>query len=107
MKLVLAIVSNDDGPAVLSEATRAGFSATKLTSSGGFLRAGNVTVMFGIEDGRLQELLDLLRNFCSKRTQITAPAAHYGDLFGANTPVEITAGGATVFVIDVEQFLKM
>ena len=56
MKLVVAIVNNDDSHAVLSEITRAEFSATKLSTSGGFLRAGNVTLLIGVEDERVSEL---------------------------------------------------
>ena len=69
MKLVLAIVSNDDSPIAISELMREGFSATKLASSGGFLHAGNVTFMIGVEDERLNELKELLGKFCKKRKQ--------------------------------------
>ena len=63
MKLVVAIVNNDDSHAVLSEITRAEFSATKLSTSGGFLRAGNVTLLIGVEDERVSELIDLIGRF--------------------------------------------
>ena len=60
MKLVIAIINSDDCHAVLSEITHAGFSATKLSTSGGFLRAGNVTLLIGVEEERLDTLIDII-----------------------------------------------
>ena len=102
MKLVVAIVNNDDSHAVLSEITRAEFSATKLSTSGGFLRAGN-----GVEDERVSELIDLIGRFSRKRTQLVQPASTYINEPLMSAPVEITVGGATVFVLDVAQFYKL
>ena len=102
MKLVVAIVNNDDSHAVLSEITRAEFSATKLSTSGGFLRAGNVTLLIGVEDERVSELID-----SRKRTQLVQPASTYINEPLMSAPVEITVGGATVFVLDVAQFYKL
>ena len=105
MKLVVAIVNNDDSHAVLSEITRAEFSATKLSTSGGFLRAGNVTLLIGVE--RVSELIDLIGRFSRKRTQLVQPASTYINEPLMSAPVEITVGGATVFVLDVAQFYKL
>ncbi len=107
MKLVVAIVNNDDSHTVLSEITRAEFSATKLSTSGGFLRAGNVTLLAGVEDERVSELIDLIGRFSRKRTQLVQPASTYINEPLMSTPVEITVGGATVFVLDVAQFYKL
>jgi len=108
MKMVIAIIDSDDSAAVLSEITRQGLSATKLSTSGGFLRAGNVTLLIGVPKERLSELLEILRRFSSKRTQMMPPGGHSfsGEVFPA-LPVEVTVGGATVFVLDVEQFYKL
>ncbi len=77
MKLVVAIVNNDDSHAVLSETARAEFSATKLSTSGGFLRAGNVTLLIGVEDERVSELIDLIGRFSRKRTQLVQRCLHH------------------------------
>ena len=50
MKLVLAIVSNDDASAVTSALTKNNFYMTRLSTTGGFLRAGNTTLIVGTED---------------------------------------------------------
>ena len=105
MKLVFAIVGNDDAHIVIPELMREGFSATKLASSGGFLHAGNVTFMIGVEDGRLDGLKELLGSFCKKRKQIVPVS--YGEGFSAGVPAEVTVGGATLFVLDVDSFEKL
>ncbi len=106
MKLIIAIINGDDAQNVLSEITKAGFYATKLSTTGGFLRAGNLTLLMGVEDDKVNELLELLRINCRKRQEITPVMPSVEGLVTA-IPVQITVGGATVFVIDVEQFHKM
>ncbi len=107
MKLVVAIINNDDSQKVLSEISRAGLYATKLSTAGTFLRAGNLTLLMGVEEERLEETLEIFRNNCSKREEITSTMAGFESEFMQSVPVKITVGGATVFVLDVEQFYKM
>lgn len=108
MKLVIGIINNDDAGELLSEITRASFQATKLSTSGGFLKMGNVTVLVGVEDEKLDEVLEIFKKCCSRRKQmISAAPALLGDGFINAGPVEVTIGGATVFVVDVEQFMKI
>ena len=108
MKLVIAIVGNEDASFVLSELTKNKFSATKLQTSGGFLRAGNATFMIGVEGDKVDDVIKILSEYSSKRKVVSPidPTFNSESIFG-NKPVEITIGGATVFVLDVEQFLKL
>lgn len=108
MKLIIAIVNGDDGPAVLSELTRDGFTVTKLSTSGGFLRAGNVTLMIGLPEEKVQDAISIIEEYSSQRKQLTPVNSTYiGDSMISALPVEVTVGGATVFVLDVEQFMKL
>jgi len=107
MKLVVAIINNDDCQTVLGAITREGFSATKLSTSGGFLRAGNVTLLIGVEEERLDTLVGIIKEFSSKRTQYVTPSPSYAAESFVTRPVEVAVGGATVFVLDVEQFYKI
>lgn len=107
MKLVISIVNSDDGHNVLNQLTKAGFYVTRLNTTGGFLKSGNITMMTGVDDERLNELIDLIGKYSSKRTQMVQPSPVYGNDFFVSSPVEITVGGATVFVLDVEQFHKL
>ena len=108
MKLILAIINNDDSSSLSSSLTQAGFSATRLATTGGFLRAGNTTLIIGVTDEKVEQVLEIISRCCKKRRQVTALAAPRGMVESyASYPVEITVGGATVFVLDVDQFIKL
>lgn len=107
MKLIIAVINRDDSSAVTQSLNKNGFSSTRLSTTGGFLLAGNVTLLIGVEDGQVQAAIDLIRECSHSRKQLV-PAfteASYG--FMPVMPVEVTVGGATVFVVDVERFERL
>ncbi len=109
MKLVFAIVNNEDGNLVMRELNKAGFSVTKMASTGGFLRAGNTTLLVGTTEEEVQVVVDVIEKHSMKRKQIVYTPEPY---LGANMdytsyPEEIETGGATIFVVDVERFEKV
>ena len=108
MKLIVAIISKEDSSTVVTRLNKAGLMSTKLSTTGGFLRAGNVTLLIGAEDSRVDEALKIITECCKKHTEIiqSSSIANAEQYFTA-LPVEITVGGATVFVLDVEKFLKV
>ena len=107
MKLLIAVINSDDSHVVLDEITKAGFYATKLSTTGGFLRAGNLTLLMGVDDDKVDELLEILRATCRKREEVTPIIPTYSSGLVNAIPVNVTVGGATVFVLDVDQFHKM
>ena len=108
MKLIVAIINNDDANAVMSNLTKNGYQATKLSTSGGFLRAGNITLLFGVEKNKVDEVINLIGECSSQRKKITPVNNTYiGDSMLSSMPIEVTVGGATIFVLDVEQFYKI
>ena len=107
MKLIIAIINNDDSHTVLSELMNKGFYVTKLATKGGFLKAGNTTVLIGVEDEKKDQVLEIIGSHSKKRTAIIPAVQAFEDEIFVPHPVKITVGGATVFVIDVEQFQKM
>lgn len=108
MKLILAIVNDEDANKVLSELNRAGFSVTKLATTGGFLRAGNVTMIIGTDEDKVDDAIKIISEKSHRRKQIATSPMPIGAT-GAYTPypIEIEVGGATVFVMDVERFEKV
>ena len=106
MKLIVAIVNKDDSARVAEEVTRAGFSVTKLATTGGFLQAGNTTFIVGTDESRVDEAIALIERHCKRRTQMISGTA-YGATSATAIPVEVTVGGATVFVLNVERFEKL
>ena len=108
MKLVIGIVNNDDAGDLIAEITQESFQATKLSTSGGFLKMGNVTVLVGVEDERVDEVIEIFKNCCSRRTQMISTTPPFlGEGFISAAPVEVTIGGATLFVVDVDKFMKI
>lgn len=107
MKLVVAIVSNDDSGVVSSALTKEGFSVTKLATTGGFLMAGNTTFIVGVDDDKVQQVIDLTKKHSSKRSQMMPNSAAYGAGMYTSFPVEVTVGGGTIFVLDVQRFEKV
>ncbi|EYE89746.1 hypothetical protein Q428_00040 [Fervidicella metallireducens AeB] len=109
MKLVIAIVHDDDAGELIKKITRKGFGVTKLATTGGFLKAGNTTLLIGVEKEKVEEVLDIIRKVCTTRKQIVSPPSPVLGATGVYVPnpVEITIGGATVFVIDVDKFEKV
>lgn len=108
MKLIIAVVNKDDSSKLTVNLNKAGFMSTKLSTTGGFLKTGNVTFLIGVEEEKVDSCLDIMRDCCSKRTQmVSTGAGSHIDQFFTSLPVEITVGGATVFVVDIEKFVKM
>ncbi len=108
MKLVVGIVNSEDANDLLSEITKASFQATKLSTSGGFLKMGNVTVLVGVEDDKVDSLVEIFKSCCSRRTQmIPTTPTFLGEGFITGAPVEVTIGGATLFVLDVDKLIKL
>ncbi|NCB33294.1 MAG: transcriptional regulator [Erysipelotrichia bacterium] len=107
MKLIMAIVSNDDAASVSSALTKKNFSVTRLATTGGFLRAGNTTIIVGTENDKVDECIGIIGDESKRRTEIVPSTASYDIGRYASFPVEVQVGGATIFVLDVEQFKKL
>lgn len=106
MKLILAIVNNDDSATASSALTDAGFSVTRLSTTGGFLMVGNTTFLIGVQDEKVDEVIKIIGEHSKKRTQMVPSSASYGVGMYSSYPIEVTVGGATIFVMDVERFEK-
>ena len=106
MKLVMAIVSSDDSSAVSSTLTEHGYYITKLSTTGGFLRTGNTTFLVVVDDEKVPEVIELIKSESSRRTEIVPATATFDINHYAAYPVEVAVGGSTIFVLNVEQFVK-
>lgn len=109
MKLVIAVVQGEDAQRTVEALTRKGISSTRVSSSGGFLEQGNVTLLIGVDDPQVEIALEVIRENCKERTRYLAPVpplAEPGEMFLAY-PVEVEVGGATVWVVPVESFEKI
>lgn len=108
MKLIIAIVQDDDAADLIDCLTEEGYRVTKLATTGGFLKSGNTTLMIGVEEERVENALGFIENICKTRKQVvTYPSPIVGST-GVYVPYpsEVKVGGATIFVIDVDQFVR-
>ena len=107
MKLIIAIIQDEDAGEVISHLNEAGFQVTRLNTKGGFLRAGNTTILTGVEKEKLDDALKIIDDNSKARTQYATLPSSVGAMHGfILAPIELKVGGATVFVLDVEQFYK-
>ena len=97
MKLIIAIVQDEDASRLISQLMNDGFGVTKLATTGGFLRAGNTTLLVGVDDDRFQAAMDVIEKVCKSRKQIAPSPASMVGMPGSYTPypIEVVVGGAT------------
>ena len=107
MKMITAIVNKKDAGEVCDALQEAKFTFTKMATTGGFLKAGNVTLLMGVDDERVDEALDLIRKHCARRMEPMPGVVSAGVPSFSYYPAEIMVGGATVFISPVERFEKM
>lgn len=108
MKLVVAIVQDQDASNLIDDLTEKEFRVTKLASTGGFLKAGNTTLLIGVEVDKVDGVLKIIEDNCRTREITTSllTVSMPGDTY-IPYPLEVKVGGATVFVLDVEQYLRI
>ncbi len=109
MKLVVAIVSKEDAEKAVSALTKADFRATRIDSVGGFLKEKNSTILVGVDAKKVKDVLKVLGESAKSHKETLAPTptmSGAGEFVMAD-PVDVTVGGATVFVLDVDQFKRL
>ena len=107
MKLITDIVNKEDSRAVCHDLLKQKFYVTRLSTTGGFLMAGNVTLLIGLEDEKVDACIGVIADHCRQRTEVVPSNVGYGIAVETAYPMEVTVGGATVFVTNVERFEKL
>ncbi len=109
VKLVVAVVHNEDARALIDALLAHEFRATWLHSSGGFLKQSNATILLGVDDAKVDDVVALVRQHCHSRTQTVSPIPPImepGEFF-MPYPLEVEVGGAVVFVVPVDRFERI
>ena len=112
MKMLLAIVHNEDAPLLINELNEKKYFVTKLATTGGFLKKGNTTLLLGIEDEKVDAVCEIIKQHSGKRQQIkyTPPAPSNCNVYPnavSSVPVNVEVGGATIFIMPVDDFRKV
>ncbi|WP_181351115.1 cyclic-di-AMP receptor [Thalassobacillus sp. CUG 92003] len=108
MKMIIAVVQDKDTNRLTDALSDHDYQTTKLSTTGGFLKEGNTTLMIGCEDDDVDNALDIIKKNCSQREQMVAPISPMGGNADSYIPkpVKVEVGGATVFILPVESFFK-
>jgi uncharacterized protein YaaQ len=109
VKLVVAVVHSEDAGSLVDALLDRDFRATRLHSSGGLLKHSNATIVLGVEDDEVDEVVDIVRENCTSRTAVVnpmPPIMEPGEFF-MPYPLEVEVGGATIFVLAVDRFEKI
>ncbi|HWR20157.1 MAG TPA: cyclic-di-AMP receptor [Clostridia bacterium] len=107
MKLIFAIVQNEDSKRLIKSLIENNISVTRISSTGGFLHGGNSTLMMGLNADKVDLALEIIKSKSSTRKEyMVIPSSMPGYIDSSPTPVQVTLGGATVFIVDVEAFHK-
>jgi uncharacterized protein YaaQ len=109
MKLLLVIAQDADAGRLQQALVTAGFRATKLASTGGFLRDGNSTFIIGVNDEEVEQVKEVVRATCRERMRtvpVHPPLGNIPEPF-LNQPIDVVVGGAIIFVLNVEAFERL
>ena len=106
-KLFVVITADDEADALITQLVERGYPATKVSSTGGFLRRGSATIFSGVEADDVENVMAIIRHQCKARTEyVPAQALPFPESIYPAEPVQVRVGGATVFVLNVERFEK-
>lgn len=108
MKMIIAIVQDEDVHMLMDDLMENEFRITKLASTGGFLKAGNTTLLLGVEEDRVDRALELIKDNCSSRRTTTTllNVSMPGDAY-VPLPMQVQIGGATVFILNIEDYIRV
>lgn len=102
MKMIVSIVNSSDARGLIDALMRKGYRATEISTTGGFLRRRNATVLIGIEDEKVDDVLEIIRDNCLARTERVYPSPPViGTLLPPATDAQIS--GAVIFVLNVDR----
>ena len=109
MKLIIAVVQDDDVEDLVETLVKEKVYSTKLASTGGFLREGNTTLLIGVEKDKVDSAISIIKDICKSRKQtFTTPIPPTGSAgVYIPYPIEVMVGGATIFVVDIDRFEKV
>ena len=101
------ITAGDEADNVINKLVERGYPATKVSSTGGFLRRGSATIFSGVDADDVDAVMGIIREECKARTDfVPAQGLPFPDSIMPAEPVKVRVGGAIVFVLPVERFEK-
>ena len=103
MKLIITVVDNQDVEKLVTALTEQHFGVTRMNSTGGLPGTGSSTLLIGLDDEQLQPAMTIIADIASPHLGIF-PYAHTPPGMPPTSFIEITVGGFTSFVLDIDHF---
>ncbi|OQB63107.1 MAG: hypothetical protein BWX94_00898 [Tenericutes bacterium ADurb.Bin140] len=107
MKLIIIIVANEDATKVTNALLKEKFFVTKLATTGGLLMSGNTTLLVGTNEENVDHAIDIVGGYSKTRKKVVPSTIPNEFGMFSSYPLEVQVGGATIFVIDIEKFIKL
>jgi uncharacterized protein YaaQ len=99
MKLIIAIIQNNDAKILMDDLISKGFGVTKMATTGGFLKIKNTTLLIGVEEKNLDIVINHIKKICKpNKKSVTSSKSNEEDM---------SLGNATIFVVDINKFEKI
>lgn len=105
--LVIVILASDQVNELTQELIKSPFYFTRIDSSGGILEKSTVSLLIGINQARLEPLLEIIRKICHTRLKFIPARVEAPSMQGQPLMIEAEVGGAAVYVVDVERFEQL
>jgi uncharacterized protein YaaQ len=106
MVILLAVLQAQDADLVTSALSKFGVPAFELSSIGAFLGRKNVTLLLPVETTNVDMVLSELKRNCRQRIEYVSMPIE-GQPLPIPSPIPITVGGATIFILEIEQYLEV
>jgi uncharacterized protein YaaQ len=110
MKMIITVVQGKDAGTLTDKLVAKRYGITRINTSGGFLRESNATFLIGVDDDRVEDVVEIIRGVCKTRTRYLNPLPPMsepgGEIYMPN-PVEVQVGGATIFILTVDKYLRL
>jgi uncharacterized protein YaaQ len=106
MVILLAVLQAQDADLVTLALRKFGVSAYELSSTGAFLGRKNVTLLLPVETTNIDLVLSELKRNCRQRIEYVSMPIE-GQPLPIPSPIPITVGGATIFILEIEQYLEV
>jgi uncharacterized protein YaaQ len=111
MVLLVVVVQSEDAPKLSQQLVEGGFRVTRIPATGGFLTVGSEVLLVGVEEDEVPAVAAVIEATCHTRVRLINAAPWPGMagayVMGTVTPVEVTVGGAVVFALPVERFMRL
>jgi len=108
MKMILAVIQDRDAGPTLDALRERKFGVTQIASTGAFWRQGNITLLIGVAEQRVEEAIGVLREQCHRRQELRAVLSSAGGRFVApSNCIEVEGGGAVISILNVEHFEQL